>query len=712
VPAAVPVCTLFRGRIVSRVTCQNPSCRASSDTHDPFETLSLEIAGVDSVGAAMARFTAKEVLDGANRYRCGACKQLVRATKGMHVAAPPQVLAVHLKRFTFRGYVASKDPHPVRAGDKFELGQFMTLAPEQLRALAEAGYKLQPGETRVQVAYHLQSALFHVGHSAQSGHYFAFVKGARGGGHVEGRVALPESSNSWYNSSDRPQTVEASNRWFEMNDATVTPLTHEALENRLPYAYMLFYVADDSNLVRVLAESAPTVPAPAPAPVAVAAAPISSSTSAAAAGSAHSASSAARAGVDSSAAAASRMSGPQRPPPAAASAAGTVSADALMSLCAAAGVSDDSTPAVGGSAVGSGQHRSILAPAVAQSGGGGLVAGVSIIPRKGAAAATLVQSHQAGGGAAAGKPAGAGHASAQTTSSARGSDRARQMVAAAGASTSSVLPAPATAGAASQSSPARSAAAANGATPSANQSPADSNSMPPPPSRPPTARYQQRMEAEAAAFSAGSMVDAVRITGVKRSAAALDGAAGVAAGFGSVADDATIVALAAPRAPAVLVRTTLPARVSYDGEVEGKAITPPDSSASRVSMSVSSVLARLQVRPLAAAPAAPAPAVAQPAPPRLASAASAAALVQLGLAAAPTLPSPPTSFNSADSVRAPAPASQFAVSRDMVPGVKVVTGVVTATADMARMFAYDDDEEDEEEEKEEEKPSSDVAMKE
>jgi hypothetical protein len=46
----------------------------------------------------------------------------------------------------------------------------------------------------------------------------------------------------------------------------------------------------------------------------------------------------------------------------------------------------------------------------------------------------------------------------------------------------------------------------------------------------------------------------------------------------------------------------------------------------------------------------------------------------------------------------------------MVPGVKVVTGVVTATADMARMFAYDDEEE-EEEEKEEEKPSGDVAMK-
>ena len=70
---------VMRGQLVGCVTCT--VCRAVSQRHDPFETLSLEIAGGASLEHMLGHFTAMEVLDGANKYRCeGRCgNALVRA---------------------------------------------------------------------------------------------------------------------------------------------------------------------------------------------------------------------------------------------------------------------------------------------------------------------------------------------------------------------------------------------------------------------------------------------------------------------------------------------------------------------------------------------------------------------------------------------------------------------------------------------------------
>jgi ubiquitin carboxyl-terminal hydrolase 36/42 len=65
-----PQCSFFRGRLASRVTCE--ACGAHSDTHDPFETLSLEIGGnTDNVQGVLRSFLSREKLEGANAYRCG-----------------------------------------------------------------------------------------------------------------------------------------------------------------------------------------------------------------------------------------------------------------------------------------------------------------------------------------------------------------------------------------------------------------------------------------------------------------------------------------------------------------------------------------------------------------------------------------------------------------------------------------------------------------
>lgn len=76
-------------------------CSYCSNKFDPFLDLSLEIHKADSLYKALAHFTAKEQLDGgAREYQCDQCKQKVKASKQLTVHKAPQVLAVHLKRFS------------------------------------------------------------------------------------------------------------------------------------------------------------------------------------------------------------------------------------------------------------------------------------------------------------------------------------------------------------------------------------------------------------------------------------------------------------------------------------------------------------------------------------------------------------------------------------------------------------------------------------
>jgi len=56
-----------------------------------------------TLSCALRHFTAPEVLDGDNRYRCPANGELVRALKSITIEEAPNVLAVHLKRFDFFG---------------------------------------------------------------------------------------------------------------------------------------------------------------------------------------------------------------------------------------------------------------------------------------------------------------------------------------------------------------------------------------------------------------------------------------------------------------------------------------------------------------------------------------------------------------------------------------------------------------------------------
>lgn len=76
-------------------------CSYCSNKFDPFLDLSLEIPKADSLYKALSHFTAKEQLDGgAREYHCEQCRQKVKALKQLTIHKAPEVLAVHLKRFS------------------------------------------------------------------------------------------------------------------------------------------------------------------------------------------------------------------------------------------------------------------------------------------------------------------------------------------------------------------------------------------------------------------------------------------------------------------------------------------------------------------------------------------------------------------------------------------------------------------------------------
>jgi len=112
---------LFGGRLRSRVTCQ--SCDHPSDTFDSLLDLSIDIHRKESVRDALDAFVAIERLAGADKYNCEKCKKPVVAEKQFTIHDAPQILTVHLKRFT---PIGRKLTQPVKYGEQLSLARYMS----------------------------------------------------------------------------------------------------------------------------------------------------------------------------------------------------------------------------------------------------------------------------------------------------------------------------------------------------------------------------------------------------------------------------------------------------------------------------------------------------------------------------------------------------------------------------------------------------------
>ena len=183
------VSQIFGLRLRSQILCSK--CEYASDTFEPAMDLSLEVLRANSLQKALSSFTARETLDGSNKYMCPVCKRKQKAVKQFTVDKAPNVLTVQLKRFDpmlMGGKIDRRIDYPA----ELDLGPFTS--------------------SREPAIYSLFAVLVHAGRSMNSGHYYCYAKSPAG-------------------------------VWLECDDATLNHASERtAMSQR---AYMLFYVRTD-----------------------------------------------------------------------------------------------------------------------------------------------------------------------------------------------------------------------------------------------------------------------------------------------------------------------------------------------------------------------------------------------------------------------------------------------------------------------------------
>jgi len=212
---------VFGGYFRSQVKCT--SCGNRSNTYDPFLDLSLEVSrkSCHSIDDAIREFTRKETLDSDNRWKCSGCKKHVCATKQLTVFRPPLSLCVQLKRFKFGAgaFASSFSGGALGYGhfSGFGGGRFGKKISKPVSFPALLKLPLSDGRA---CEYGLTGVVIHVGGSASSGHYTAYVK--------------------------KPSR-NGSDRWFHVDDSFVEAVSERNVLQQKD-AYLLFYCRKEVKL--------------------------------------------------------------------------------------------------------------------------------------------------------------------------------------------------------------------------------------------------------------------------------------------------------------------------------------------------------------------------------------------------------------------------------------------------------------------------------
>ncbi|KAF8023335.1 hypothetical protein BT93_F0747 [Corymbia citriodora subsp. variegata] len=179
----------FGGCLRSKIRCTK--CQVKSERQERMMDLTVEIEGdIGTLEQALRQFTENETLDGENKYHCSRCKSYEKARKRLTILEAPNVLTIALKRFQSGKF--GKLNKLIRFPDILNLAPYMSGTSDKFPI-----YKLYG------VIVHLD-----VMNAAFSGHYVCYVK--------------------------NPQ-----NKWFKIDDSTVTPVELESVLSM--GAYMLLY---------------------------------------------------------------------------------------------------------------------------------------------------------------------------------------------------------------------------------------------------------------------------------------------------------------------------------------------------------------------------------------------------------------------------------------------------------------------------------------
>jgi ubiquitin carboxyl-terminal hydrolase 8 len=154
----------------SHLTC--PRCGRESIKFDIFSSISVPLACTKQKSAiqlqdCLEKFMEGEQLDERNAWYCPKCRQHVCALKMIALWTIPDILIIHLKRFTFDTCMASGHMLRSKVDDKVEF---------PIEGLDLTKYILGPVDPDAPPVYRLFGVSEHTGPTANSGHYTATVR--------------------------------------------------------------------------------------------------------------------------------------------------------------------------------------------------------------------------------------------------------------------------------------------------------------------------------------------------------------------------------------------------------------------------------------------------------------------------------------------------------------------------------------------------------
>jgi ubiquitin carboxyl-terminal hydrolase 12/46 len=156
---------IFGGTIQCKMTCI--LCERISIVDQNVLDISVETIENSTLSDCLLHATNQEYMQGIDKVFCEYCNTLQEGRRSIHMVAPPEVLAIHLKRFKF-----------IEQLQQFKKLRHKVVFPETL----DFDHSRRDGRLST-TYYHLRSVIAHIGNGPMEGHYITMVR---------------EDSSSWF----------------------------------------------------------------------------------------------------------------------------------------------------------------------------------------------------------------------------------------------------------------------------------------------------------------------------------------------------------------------------------------------------------------------------------------------------------------------------------------------------------------------------------
>ena len=151
-----------------------------SETHQDFLSVSVDVAGHQTLADSLDNYVEGELLEGENAYHCSTCNKKVDALRRTLFKQLPHALLVHLKRFDYDFTTMAR--RKIRGYFSFPV--VLDLSPytdASARARAQGAAGAGPAPEQPPAIYRLRGVVVHSG-TAFAGHYYSFTQERRPGG--------------------------------------------------------------------------------------------------------------------------------------------------------------------------------------------------------------------------------------------------------------------------------------------------------------------------------------------------------------------------------------------------------------------------------------------------------------------------------------------------------------------------------------------------